>query len=269
MHSTLVVGGLVLLLLSTPQGWPDSLPECRVSSAIIKLDHVVIAVKDLESASQTYRQLGFTAKAGRRHANGLLNEHLKFRDGTQLELMSVVGEAKDEIARGYERFLLRGEGGAYLAMAGGQQEVLRAAASVGVAAEPLNAGRLRYVTFSESALGALFFVESTLRVEDPDSIFRHANGAEGIRRVWLEASPDLGDLLSALGAEKCDSVTVPDGREGMVYAVGGGEVVLVPPQATRARVLGAVLKSSGSHRDRTHGPGETHGIWLALPASQR
>lgn len=55
--------------------------------------------------------------------------------------MTVVGNATDEIARDYERFLRAGEGGAYLAMAGTQDAVLEAATSTGIAAEPLNGPR--------------------------------------------------------------------------------------------------------------------------------
>jgi hypothetical protein len=33
--------------------------------------------------------LGFTLKQGQLHANGLDNRHLKFEDGTELELMTV------------------------------------------------------------------------------------------------------------------------------------------------------------------------------------
>ena len=69
-------------------------PDARVG-----IDHVVVAVPDLDAAVGAYRALGFTPKPGRAHANGLLNAHLKFADDTQLELMSLVGDASDEMAR--------------------------------------------------------------------------------------------------------------------------------------------------------------------------
>ena len=52
------------------------------------LDHVPIAVNDLEAAAAAYRRLGFVLKPGRPHANGIRNVHAKFADGTELERLS-------------------------------------------------------------------------------------------------------------------------------------------------------------------------------------
>ena len=46
------------------------------------LDHVPVAVRDLEAAAADYRRLGFVLKPGRPHANGIRNVHAKFADGT-------------------------------------------------------------------------------------------------------------------------------------------------------------------------------------------
>jgi len=62
---------------------PQKLPELE------GLDHIVVAVKDLEAAAERYRGFGFTLKPGRPHANGIRNLHVKFPDGTEIELLTV------------------------------------------------------------------------------------------------------------------------------------------------------------------------------------
>ena len=52
------------------------------------LEHVNIAVADLEAASARYRDLGFSLKPGTPHTSGIRNEHAKFPDGTELELIT-------------------------------------------------------------------------------------------------------------------------------------------------------------------------------------
>jgi len=52
------------------------------------LDHVPLAVKDLEQAKADFEALGFALKPGRPHDNGLRNAHVKFPDGTEIELIT-------------------------------------------------------------------------------------------------------------------------------------------------------------------------------------
>jgi hypothetical protein len=245
--------------------WYGTVKDCQSPEAEIRIDHVVIAVNYLDAAAQTYLKLGFTVKNGRLHANGLLNRHLKFKDKTQLELMTVIGSAGDEIARGYERFLMDGEGGAFLALTGLQNQVLQAAAAVQIEAESFNTSRLRYVIFSKRALGALFFMESDFQINDPEALLTHKNETTGIREVWVETSSDFGELLEILGAKKCGAVPLPDGRTGVVYGLSNGEVVLVPSLADRRRVIGAVLETAVHSELQFYTPDKTHGIWLGIP----
>ena len=55
---------------------------------LLAIDHLVIAVPDLEGAIKTYRDLGFTVVAGGRHTGiGTDNALIAFRDSTYLELI--------------------------------------------------------------------------------------------------------------------------------------------------------------------------------------
>lgn len=59
----------------------------------LQLDHVVIAVHDLDAAIQDYRDLGFTVMRGGVHANHAThNALIAFSDGTYLELLAATGE---------------------------------------------------------------------------------------------------------------------------------------------------------------------------------
>jgi catechol 2,3-dioxygenase-like lactoylglutathione lyase family enzyme len=53
------------------------------------IDHLVIAVRDLEAATRDYRDLGFTVVPGGRHTGiGTHNSLIAFRDGSYLELIA-------------------------------------------------------------------------------------------------------------------------------------------------------------------------------------
>jgi hypothetical protein len=55
---------------------------------LIGIDHLVVAVADLEAAARSYRDLGFTVVAGGRHPTATHNALIAFEDGTYLELIA-------------------------------------------------------------------------------------------------------------------------------------------------------------------------------------
>jgi catechol 2,3-dioxygenase-like lactoylglutathione lyase family enzyme len=83
--------------------------------AVLGLDHVPVAVANLEEAAERYRSLGFTPKPGRPHDDGIRNQHAKFADGTEIELITAP-EARDPLTAKYRRHLSQGEGPAFLAL---------------------------------------------------------------------------------------------------------------------------------------------------------
>lgn len=52
------------------------------------IDHLVIAVHDLEAASERYRDLGFTVSPGGKHPTASYNSLIGFQDGSYIELLS-------------------------------------------------------------------------------------------------------------------------------------------------------------------------------------
>ncbi|MBL9097647.1 MAG: VOC family protein, partial [Alphaproteobacteria bacterium] len=76
---------------------------------ITRLDHVVIAVKNLDSAAATYRKFGFTLTPRGLHEGKGTGNHCIMFANTYVELLGIVDEtgAKGRLA---ERVNARGEG---------------------------------------------------------------------------------------------------------------------------------------------------------------
>jgi catechol 2,3-dioxygenase-like lactoylglutathione lyase family enzyme len=103
-----------------------------------RLDHVIIAVKNLDAAAATYRKLGFTlTPRGLHEGKGTGNHCIMFKD-SYIELLGIVDEmgAKGRLA---ERVNARGEGA--MGIAYGADDAGKAAAALraaGIAAEDPN-----------------------------------------------------------------------------------------------------------------------------------
>lgn len=258
--------------------------------AIMGLDHIPIVVSDLERAQDTYRRLGFALKPGRAHANGLRNAHVKFEDGSGIELIAPPHEASDDLTREYLEHLKHGEGPAYLSLHARDKAALIAA---------LNAAGIAFeddglLTLSDPRLRFLFFVRDNRSPTDRPEHFAHPNSASAMTGVWLAldapTSAVFQRLLLALGAEHTRASVRPPGtaRGNAVMAdlfrVSNGRIVVVPKrvEANETRtIVGAefrvrslseakrALRASNlrfERAERPHAiraaPDVTHGLWL-------
>jgi len=97
---------LLGLCLTVPAAAGDPAPLIR------GLDHIPLAVADLESATANFGKFGFLIKPGRPHGNGLRNQHIKFPTGEGIELMTV-RDPTDSLAREYDDWLKGGDGPAF------------------------------------------------------------------------------------------------------------------------------------------------------------
>jgi hypothetical protein len=194
-------------------------------AAVLGIDHVPVAVADLERAGERYRALGFALKPGRPHDNGLRNLHAKFPDGTEIELITAPA-ATDALTRTYRTHLKEGDGPAFLALfAAPGAQVSRELKEQGVAVPS-------YV----------FFGPRQASPTDRPEHFAHANSAYAVTRVWL-AGDDLGverRLLTAVGATvRREAVGAPDSVQADVAVFAQGSVVLLPArhQIVRGRKI--------------------------------
>jgi catechol 2,3-dioxygenase-like lactoylglutathione lyase family enzyme len=254
--------------------------------AVAGLDHIPIAVRDLARAADDYRALGFALKPGRPHDNGIQNEHVKFEDGTELELITAP-EARDALTTTYRRHLEQGDGPAFLAFF---------APGMPYAAERLSAAKLPHavnggsIDFPGGGLDYLFLSGRNTSPTDRPEHFAHANTAESFVRVWLSAD-DLSRerrLLDALGATFAEAdVRVPDPVRATVARLREGDVIFLPRTRqviSGRRIAGATLRvgSIETARDRLSTgqlsplpivtspegrsvfvpPSRAHGLWL-------
>lgn len=260
--------------------------------AIVGLDHIPTVVSDLERAQDTYRRLGFALKPGRAHANGLRNAHVKFEDGSGIELIAPPNEATDDLSREYLQRLKQGEGPVYLSLHARDKAALIAA---------LKAANIAFeddgvLTLSDPRLKFLFFVQDNRSPTDRPEHFAHANSATAMTGVWLAldepATAALTRLLLALGATRThDTVRMTGAKRGNtvradVFRVRNGRIVVVPKHGASGEaraILGAefrvrslaetqrVLRASKSRFERAErphairvAPDATHGLWLTF-----
>jgi catechol 2,3-dioxygenase-like lactoylglutathione lyase family enzyme len=195
--------------------------------AVIGLDHVPIAVRDLEAAAETYRALGFSLKPGQPHRNGIRNQHVKFPDGTELELITAP-EARDALTTKYRRHLEHGDGPAFLALF--TPDAARAPQGL------------------HASLHYLFFGARNASPTDRPEHFAHANTATSLISVWL-AGENLEQermLFTRLGATiSRREVDVPGRIQADVAQFREGDVLLLPASHQRVKgrpIVGATVR---------------------------
>jgi catechol 2,3-dioxygenase-like lactoylglutathione lyase family enzyme len=229
------VGLAIVTALAVPSS--DRVP------AVVGLDHVPIAVANLDQAADRYRALGFTLKPGRPHANGITNQHAKFADGTELELITAP-EARDALTTTYRRHLAQGDGPAFLALFAPDLD----RATERLRAERITASRRGPIVDLEGpGFEYLFLGGRNASPTDRPEHFAHANGATSLIAVWLagELSSE-SRLLEALGARvTTEEVCVPERVRAPVARFAEGAVVMLPAgrQLVPARkVVGVTLR---------------------------
>ncbi len=246
---------------------------CWAPSSGLAVDHVVIAVSELGVAVDDFRSLGFIVKPGRLHANGLLNSHVKFSDGTALELMSVERTPTDPTAEAYARFLRGGEGGAYLALEADPVLVEAAAQALGLPSRTERAGPFTWVTVDDSRgrqdgePSPVFFISYLSRPADPDSLLVHSAGVTGIESVRVDATGDLMALLVLLGATICSRTKEKQATAEIRLGTSNADlVVLVPDSNERRRGAIREVTLAGADRDSNTvlDRSLTHGVVLKV-----
>ncbi|MEM7209774.1 MAG: VOC family protein [Pseudomonadota bacterium] len=220
-----------------------------------RLDHVVLAVHDLQTSNQIFKKYGFTVKDGKVHNNGLINSFVEFSDGTEIELMSVLGTSNDPLAQIYSKFLASSEGGIFVALSGfdinNASKQLRSE-SIDHHVQP---GRLwNYLTFpTGSGLEHIFLIENHKKDTSTQTATSHRNGVSGINEVWLGSSEKVENLLRAL--------KISSHSNDRIYPLSNATLRLENQTqiGSRPRFHGIVLSLSSNHR---FSKVQTHGIWI-------
>lgn len=287
--------GILVWCLLCCLGVERSIAQCsNVASGtptVAGVDHIPVAVSDLEQADQAYRRLGFTLKPGRFHQDGIRNEIVKFSDGTGVELITAP-RATDALTAEYRRILQLGEGGAFVALR---------APNLASLEHQLDVAGLEYKGEADghvvtlplgSRLHHLFFDERIPSRTDAPRYFRHPNTATSLIGVWI-APDDLAperELFTRLGMSiSREQTCTPQCETRLVWCFPSSTIVPLPAsrQLVHGRpIIGAVLKVEDldkavsfvgkvvpSATTVVHAaqwdsvfvpPSATHGIWLEL-----
>lgn len=168
----------------------------------LELDHVVIAVHDLEAAIRDYGALGFTVTRGGVHANrATCNALVTFANGTYLELLAATGEPPLPGLIDFSTLLHSGEGLVGFALRSDDldAEVARLRAA-GIAVDDVIPGERRrgdgtVIRWKLALPGggfAPFLIQDVTprawRITDDPAITTHANGVTGLQSVELAAA---------------------------------------------------------------------------------
>jgi catechol 2,3-dioxygenase-like lactoylglutathione lyase family enzyme len=238
---------------------------CAVSASaqqpVLGLDHIPVVVKDLARAKQDFVKLGFVLKPGRPHDNGLRNAHVKFADGTEIELITPPEsgtEAGDALSSQYVDWLREGDG----------------AVSLGL----YRPGK------TPAPPPGVFFAGRQKSPTDLPEHFDHPNDAIALSGVWLAGSPVERKLANLPGARVAQvPFCAPFGFGNKVVRWKEGELFLLPESqqivpgrsivaaTVTVRSLAAVQGVFAATRTTARpSPGcarnslwvETHGLWL-------
>jgi hypothetical protein len=252
--------------------------------AVRGLDHIPLAVNDLERSMSDFAALGFAIKPGRPHANGLRNAHVKFPDGTEIELITAPA-ATDALTSQYRDWLKGGDGPALLGLFTPDFNALVERLSrLGVVLDRKD----DFAAVSEPAsLHRLFFSRRQHSPTDRPEHFAHANTALGLAGAWLAGATAEQRLLAQLGAVSTEGASCgPFGSDLATFSLAEGQIVFLPETAQSVSgrsIVGATVKVKSLETARTIldakrirynriagcareslwiGPAEAHGMWL-------
>jgi len=225
------IGVLLLLALTLP------VAKAAAGPLVIGMDHIPVVVRDLEKAQADFKTLGFAIKPGRFHPDGIRNAHVKFPDGTEIELITAPA-ATDALTSEYRARLETGEGPVYFGLYAPNPAALSARLAASGFAVSHDSGLVEFP--SGSPLHPLFFGTRQKAPTDRPEHFAHANGAVRLSGLWVRDLDGDKSLLSKLGvtlhsAKPCGPL------QGSVTAahLPDSDLLLVKPQAGTGNVAAA------------------------------
>jgi hypothetical protein len=281
LWALLFLPGLLLVCLT----WFGTAPA-RASDAVVRgLDHVPIAVGNLEKARADYAALGFAIKPGRPHANGIENVHVKFPDGTEVELITATRSA-DALSSDYLNWLKDGDGPAYLGLFTPNLDALA------MVLWPRGLSLLSrdgVLLLKEQPALRVFFSRRQQSPTDRPEHFAHPNTAFSLSGVWLAGGEAEGSIVRILGgapsaAEACGHLgpakevqAVPEARFYLLPAsaqlVPGRTIVALTISVRDLAAARRILDKRAIQYFRSENcrepavwiaPAATHGVWLEL-----
>lgn len=229
-----------------------------------QIDHMVIVVKDLDTATKDFESLGFQVKAGGKHSSGRSHNALVgFNDGAYFELYAFIGSGEGGNHRWWEA-LERGGGFSDFCLAADnlKEDAARANAAGLNYTPPFDMGRQRpdgqmveWILTSAPRDGATFMpfmiedkTPRSLRVPTGDEAV-HPNGVNGVAEVVVavknvDAAAAAYKALLGLEPSGVADVSGLDAK-GVTFKLGNQSIVLAQPNGDGSP-LAAHLKHHGT-----------------------
>ena len=240
----------------------------------LQLDHLVILVRDLESAIADYTALGFTVQRGGTHADGATHNALVgFADGSYVELIAFLKPAPAHRWHAAQQAGMEGFVD-FALLPGSVGEVVAAARQRGLNYQgPIDGGRVRpdgerlvwqIGTPPSPDLPFLCGDVTPRRLRVSEGAVRvHANGVRGVASISLRVADldaSLARWRALLGAqaEQTGASAEPIGLAGLglrvaVLPLGGARLVLVSPRPGQDAASVALRQLLARHGDGLHG----------------
>ncbi len=286
----LAVSACVLAAAASGALGQEAPAACVEPDSPLRLDHVPIAVGDLDALSRRLTdEFGFHVRGGRRDAHGLETAEIGFGDGTRLELRTVRGlvdpDADATEVRRYAELIADGGGGAYLALSGtdgaGLDDLLAVAWDVETDLAAAGSGAGRRAAFPpDHPLHAVFLVDpGRARPEptappEPAAPPEHPNGARGLQAAWVmvEDPERLTRFLLAFGARDCGPSRHPEHLYGRAVGIRGGTVYVVDARLWMADpgsapVVSLTVRGGPESVSDNIVLGSAGGLWIELRPS--
>ncbi len=203
----------------------------------IQVDHVISVVSDIEKATNSYIEKGFNVKKGRLHQNGLINAHIKFKNNTSFELISIKGTPTDEIAINYLELLSKREGGVFVAISGiTTHEMEWKLLELNIKYKTIEGRNWDYITFPKtSSLAHFFFIDSHITINDSADILTHKNETDKILEIYVEGDDYVVEFLKGIGLKYLGKNTDIDYQKGDVFMTETGKIIVIPKEKINER----------------------------------
>ena len=175
--------------------------------------------------------MGFAIKPGSFHADGIQNAHVKFPDGTEIELITA-SKAVDELTSEYIAKMKSSEGPVYFGLFAPDFSAVSARLESLPVKPEAESGMFTFPP--NSPLHPLFIGQRNKAANDKPEYFAHKNTAVRLSALWVRDSPELREELQGLGVP-----ITPIGLCGFEGAAKGfraelpeGDLLLMPSKAT-------------------------------------
>lgn len=269
------------LAFSAPAGGSlaQSVGEPSASTPlVIGVDHTPIVVADLEKAQADFRAMGFAIKPGRLHADGIRNAHVKFPNGTELELITAPAPT-DALASEYYAKAQRADGPVYFGL--WASDLPAFASRIKALGAPVleEDGALSFP--AGDPLHHLFFGSGGKAPTDRPEHFAHVNSARALSGFWVRGNAQERALLAALSGPLHHVPACGPLGDADVAVLPLGDVLFVTagprdgaPIGARVEVSSlptaeATMRKNGLNPKAYPGcgslwlsPSAAHGVWL-------